>query len=212
MRMRLDLTADAEALEERIQKIEYGTNAREYETTMRPFLEAYMKKMQPGENGIKKLHRVKFKNDGAELSSFAVNNNAKQSAIVAEYLTEVCNEPPRMHLVKKDTCPSCSTDMVLIPTKSIMTCPKCGISSSYLDATTSSISYGDEVEFASFSYKRARARIARLPPYCHLALFSVSHVRIAGFVRVQGSTISTSGCSRCRPRRTWKFRRTSSTR
>ena len=35
-----------------------------------------------------------------------------------------------------------------------MTCPTCGYSVAYLDATMSSMSYNDDVEFSSFSYKR----------------------------------------------------------
>lgn len=157
-RMRLDLAADAAELEERIRRIEEGVDIREYESSMRPFLDAYMKKISPDDAEGPAGKKVRCGKGGVELSSFVATNNAKQSAIVAEYLTEVCREPPRMHIVKQDLCPSCSEDMMLIPAKSIMTCPKCGLSSSYLDATTSSISYGDEVEFASFSYKASSAR------------------------------------------------------
>ena len=43
---------------------------------------------------------------------------------------------------------------MLISAKAIMTCSKCGYSVAYLDATMSSMSYSDDVEFSSFSYKR----------------------------------------------------------
>ena len=36
----------------------------------------------------------------------------------------------------------------------IMTCPKCGYGVTYLDVTMTSMSYGDDVEFSSFSYRR----------------------------------------------------------
>ena len=35
-----------------------------------------------------------------------------------------------------------------------MTCQSCGYATTYLDATSSNMSYGDEVDFTSFSYKR----------------------------------------------------------
>lgn len=76
------------------------------------------------------------------------------SELVAEYLCEVQGEPPRMVVDHRDSCPKCARDMLLIATKSLMTCPACGYAMAYIDATTSLVSYGDEVQFASFSYKR----------------------------------------------------------
>ena len=41
-----------------------------------------------------------------------------------------------------------------INSKAIIACPSCGYAVTYLDATMSSMSYSDDVEFSSFSYKR----------------------------------------------------------
>ena len=67
---------------------------------------------------------------------------------------ETCNEPPKLALHTRDDCPLCQSTLMLVSAKAIMTCPKCGYSIAYLDATMSSMSYSDEVEFSSFSYKR----------------------------------------------------------
>jgi len=76
------------------------------------------------------------------------------SAVIAEYLAEVHGAPPRLRMDARDTCVDCGCKMLLLCTKSLMACPSCGGASTYLDATSSSVSYGDEVEFTSFSYKR----------------------------------------------------------
>ena len=44
--------------------------------------------------------------------------------------------------------------MVLMPAKAILVCPKCGRSATFLDATSSAISYDESVEMVTFSYKR----------------------------------------------------------
>jgi len=93
---------------------------------------------------------------GPGLDAFVARGGDGTSAdLVAEYLADVLGEALRLVLdLKKDDCPRCQGAMLLIATKSLLSCQQCGYSTTYLDATTSSVSYGDEVEFSSFSYKR----------------------------------------------------------
>lgn len=140
-------------LQTQIEDLRSNKHIIEYEQKTLPFLEAYLKKSNQGEREIKRRNtslpgEPKFERIDNNIT------NSNQSNIVAEYLTEIHNGAARMDLEKNDICPSCKENMFLIPTKSIISCVKCGYAATYLDATTSSISYGDEVEFASFSYKR----------------------------------------------------------
>lgn len=78
----------------------------------------------------------------------------RQVTIVNEYLMHVNIKPPKLALCTRDSCPLCNEKMRLISSKAVMTCPTCGYGITYLDATMSSMSYTDDVEFTSFSYKR----------------------------------------------------------
>ena len=75
--------------------------------------------------------------------------------IINEYLATIDNNVPRITVTRNDTCPRCDGKaMRLVPAKAIVACVQCGYCASYLDATTSSVSFGDDIEFANFSYKR----------------------------------------------------------
>jgi ribosomal protein S27AE len=91
--------------------------------------------------------------DGA-IANFVTREYDNTSTLVAEYLTQVHGQPPRFVIDHNDTCSRCGCALVLLASKSLLACQRCGHSLVYLDATVSSTSYGDEVEFASFSYKR----------------------------------------------------------
>eukprot|EP00965_Chrysotila_dentata_P181973 6008794-Pleurochrysis_carterae.AAC.2 len=54
----------------------------------------------------------------------------------------------------KDSCTVCNEPLRLVACKAIMACSTCGYATTYLDATSSSMSYGDEIDFSNFSYKR----------------------------------------------------------
>ena len=157
LRRKLDAEDRIDLLRRRIRRLDTNEHITEYDHKMLPFLEAYMKKSNAN-IGDRETKRRNISLPGEirieRIDGYVQTNSANQSTIVSEYLADVCKEAPRMDLEKRDLCPNCNEEMLLVPTKSVITCTKCGYSASYLDATTSSISYGDEVEFASFSYKR----------------------------------------------------------
>lgn len=60
-----------------------------------------------------------------------------------------------VYLADTDECPHCRQQMVMIPSTALLSCTGCGRSKPYLDATSASTAYGEEVEFSNFSYKRS---------------------------------------------------------
>jgi hypothetical protein len=60
-----------------------------------------------------------------------------------------------VYLAESDMCKRCSRQMVMIPGAALLSCTECGTSKPYLDATSASTAYGEEVEFSNFSYKRS---------------------------------------------------------
>lgn len=92
----------------------------------------------------------------ASSASASASWPAEEKEALTEFLADVGAVPPQIHFQRTDVCPKCSTDMRVVPCKAILCCVTCGYTATYLDATTSSISYGeDQVEFTNFSYKRS---------------------------------------------------------
>jgi hypothetical protein len=78
----------------------------------------------------------------------------QRALIVREYLTEFEGHSAPMHLVHQDLCRACDEPLLLSVNGSLMVCPRCGCGYPYIDTTTASMSYGEEVEFSSFTYKK----------------------------------------------------------
>ena len=78
----------------------------------------------------------------------------KGKTLVNELMTEMGDATPRINIEHNVFCPKCECEMIIQSSKAIIACEQCGYMASYLDATSSSMSYTDDVEFACFSYKR----------------------------------------------------------
>ena len=60
-----------------------------------------------------------------------------------------------VYMTRSDNCAVCGDPMLMIMGEAVLSCPSCGRTKDYLDATSASTAYGEEVEFSSFSYKRS---------------------------------------------------------
>lgn len=152
IRMRRDLAADRERLRARVAYLEDGDAMRDFERSVADFVRVYN-----SSEGSKKRTNAASVLPGERVSTFRVETTSStQLEVINEYLTAVDNVVPRIQLTRQDTCPRCDggRSMRLVPAKALVACTHCGYCASYLDATTSSVSFGDDIEFANFSYKR----------------------------------------------------------
>lgn len=78
----------------------------------------------------------------------------RRAAILDEYLTEIDKAPAKVAMAARDECPKCSTKLLLCQSRSIMSCPECGYSVTYLDATSTSTAFDEIIEYSQYSYKR----------------------------------------------------------
>ena len=60
---------------------------------------------------------------------------------------------PQLHAVETDHC-ACGREYLYCSEDARLYCPQCGSTHVFMDATSSTIAYGDEIEYTSFSYKR----------------------------------------------------------
>ena len=144
-------------LKKEVEQLENDYHIKEFEKKIEPYTKAHVnqKQIDMVRSKQKKIRNSSVPGDLISgIDAFISKESGHASEIIGEYLADVQGEAPKIVLEQKDTCPLCDNDMLLITTKSLMSCQTCGYSTTYLDATTSSVSYGDEVEFATFSYKR----------------------------------------------------------
>ena len=72
-------------------------------------------------------------------------------------LGEDLEDEDPVYVCTQNYCPSATCQNVLmnkIPTESILSCPQCGLSTPYLDATAAATGHSDERSFSQFAYKR----------------------------------------------------------
>jgi hypothetical protein len=83
------------------------------------------------------------------------------SEFTDEYIIELYKQafnrnstPPLIHDMNADICQECNVKYVLSKEESSMYCEECGHTVHYINANSSSVAYGDEIEYTAFSYKR----------------------------------------------------------
>tara|TARA_Y100001973_G_scaffold104794_2_gene175714 strand:- start:1531 stop:2733 length:1203 start_codon:yes stop_codon:yes gene_type:complete len=79
---------------------------------------------------------------------------SEKHSIRDEFLKEHMGESPPVYMCHGDFCPNCDEPMKRDVESSLM-CAKCGISIYTQDATSAAVSWNDEMDYASFQYKRA---------------------------------------------------------
>lgn len=160
VREKAELQQEVRDLEQEVAVRESLTRPREFEMKVAPYLQAYSQRVEfedtsnaprnitaPG--GVHKRKET--------IDSYVQQHDAtvsRQTAVLNEFLFDTTNQPPKLAMNTRDECPLCLRELQLITSKAIMTCASCGYAVAYLDATMSSMSYSDDVEFSSFSYKR----------------------------------------------------------
>ena len=160
IRMAKDMLHAAASMEKDADERESMIKEEEYEEMVYPFLTSYHQSVEvdivkeknprniivPG--GSKKRETI-----DAYVQQYDATTS-RQTTILNEYRVKMGEESPKVSFHTRDFCPICDDKMYLINTKAVITCCKCGYSATYLDATMTNMSYTDDVEFSSFSYKR----------------------------------------------------------
>lgn len=161
VRRKLDLQKQRQEIMGQIEYIESKKNLSDFDERVAPYLAAYYSQI----NRANRPKKSKTTVLPGEVSSVVEVSESSSKDVVAEMLTTMSQKPPPLKMERNDICPRCTTAMRMVPAKAVISCTKCGYTASFLDSTTSSISYGEEVDFCSFSYKRINHfnEVTRLP-------------------------------------------------
>jgi len=112
-------------------------------------------KSRPRSRGMKTLPSAQTLKHPKCFSSPAEMHVYDENSLRAELTMVLENETiPAVFVVQGDVCESCNVTMVVMATEALLKYPRCSHTRPYLQATSSRIPYGEEVEFVSFSYKR----------------------------------------------------------
>jgi transcription initiation factor IIE alpha subunit len=146
-----DAIERADLLEREAEIRESMVREHDYEATVVTYLRMYHKRVEstPPISASRKSDTIEAYVRQTDMTG------QRQAAILDEYLVQMNQAPPKVAMAARDDCPKCSVKLLLCTSKSIMTCPECGYAVTYLDATSSSTSFDEIVEYSQYSYKRA---------------------------------------------------------
>ena len=77
-----------------------------------------------------------------------------KSMMLDEYKQNKTGASSSVYVLPYMKCSQCGIHMHKLIDASVMVCPECGLSSKYLDSSSKSLGYNDEIEYVTFSYKR----------------------------------------------------------
>lgn len=151
-RLRLDCAREAQALDEEASVRESMVREHEFESTAAGYLRMHRRKVESAREPACALRKSDTIEAYVRHTDLTLQRRA---AIVDEYLVQIDHALPKVAMAARDECPRCNVRLLLCTTRSVLTCPECGYAMTYLDATSSSVSFDDVVEYCQYSYKRA---------------------------------------------------------
>jgi hypothetical protein len=139
-------------LREKLADHEKGLRLSEFKRKILPYSEAYERELQV--NAVDKMRAVMQTSSLLPKDEDRGEKAAYTSGVMKEFMQEVENIPTEVKIMPNEICDECDDIMVLESRSSTLVCPCCGNWKYYLDATSSHMAYGEEVEFTAFAYLR----------------------------------------------------------
>jgi len=89
------------------------------------------------------------------LMNMYFEKSASSSKLIEMYRTEFQpgHHAPTISSIEVDICPTCNVEYLEVD-NAMLLCPSCAVAKPFMDASVSTVAYGDEIEYTSFSYKR----------------------------------------------------------
>lgn len=160
-RDKLLLVKRIEEAEKKFEALKTDKLIQEYKALLVPYAQAYEREQQ-----LTHMNQLKAKDVLAEdkkpknanglplLMEQVTMFTREESQVFKDYLEGVEDTAPEVKIMHREICDECDDVMVLDQHTSVLMCPFCSNWKPYLDATSSHMAYGEEVEFSSFAYLR----------------------------------------------------------
>ena len=143
-RERMETEAYIKETKQRISDLTAGVNTEmsRFDSVVQPYLDM----VQRMESQVKSDTQIK--------KPVTQGGMHDEASIRDELAIELSDTSSHVYVMNEDTCETCNVSMMVMASEARMGCPLCSRTRPYMQATSSHIPYGEEVEFASFSYKR----------------------------------------------------------
>jgi DNA-directed RNA polymerase subunit RPC12/RpoP len=179
LRQKWELKIEIDQLKEVLHKRESGAEEAEFEEILDKYVKAYnstlfndttdpitqcepespvtrKRKLGKSAKAAKSPAAVKDANLRGSLAEHppSYQQTYNRDSLLNELMSDMENKAPPVYVVQGDMCLRCNTPMIILASDALLGCPTCSHTRLYIQATSSRIAYGEEVEFANFSYKR----------------------------------------------------------
>jgi hypothetical protein len=146
-------------LETRVDEMSHGVfrELDEFDSVVQPYLDVVQQMESTSTPCITPRSRVvpsTMKKPKSSLRGADDSVSYDKASMQDELALVIDDVMPPILVIKEDVCDTCEVAMVILASEARMGCPMCSRTKPYMQATSSRIPYGEEVEFASFSYKR----------------------------------------------------------
>lgn len=172
-----ELKREHECLAKYVFDLKGGVIMRDLQTRVKPYIQALDKLGTQGA-AVKSVPRPKApgvqvvrtgrarrarRRTPKDMRTLRVKNNSRDDSgrlnadlIQDEYRHAFGISSPPIYIVSGDDCPHCGSNgqMRKLADESMMCCSTCGKAQTYVDTTALSLGYGEDADFASFSYRR----------------------------------------------------------
>lgn len=140
LKRKRELIRTSEELQVEIEEITSGRKEKAFTESAKPYVREYQKQQ---------FCRPRTSSEGLS------HNSSKESKVLEDYIVQIEGAAPKFEINATDVCETCEVNMQLYTTLSLLVCPRCGITRTFLDATASLLAYSDDsYDYCSFSYKR----------------------------------------------------------
>jgi hypothetical protein len=167
MRHKWFIDRELARLQHEITRRRSGENRAALERVLEPFVEAFKRSIDGNGNTLapetncSEVSRKKGGGGGTASVAATTTTTSIQSELESILSgpsggcsSSTATAPPLVHVVHGDICAKCNVPMIILASDALLGCPQCSVTRLYIQATSSRIAYGEEVEFANFSYKR----------------------------------------------------------
>lgn len=167
---RRDLESTLNALENEMIALESGSKLRRFEEHAKVFLEKateegmvakrinrdnsfFAQKKNNGRQARKRTTARNIKVQDNTGTTMTAANGAAASVLMDEFNAQYNDKIPTIYMVVGDVCKHCDGGK-MCKIENQMVCNQCGNAVSFIDSSSDSLAFHDEVEYSNFSYRR----------------------------------------------------------
>lgn len=157
IRRKKQIVKEKEKLQLKLSELERGDCIEDFKNEVLPFVDAYERELQV--TAIEKMRNVSnSQSESAHLLPKQDDKNdsklLQSNSVMKDFMRDIEHIQPEVKVMPSEICDECDYTMELESRSSLLVCSCCGNWRPYLDATSSHMAYGEEVEFTNFAYLR----------------------------------------------------------